>query len=257
MSKRSWIVAALVAVLVVAAPVLAQGRGLAKGRGIAVPPHAVARTTHAGEVVALDAEPGRGAAQLEIRTDSGEAKTFVLGPRWFVARSGFDLQPGDRVEVDTLYVAGCAYGAAAAEIRDLGRSTTLTLRNEDGVPVWSGGPGGGRCRRGRGGNGLGCDAQGPDMTRAETFEGTVVSFRAEPGAGLPTLVLSTGAAERSVVVSPFRILRSSGVQLTSGQRLAVHAAPAPDASHWVAIEVRDLGGAFDLRLRDPETGRPY
>jgi hypothetical protein len=99
-----------------------------------------AAATHSGDVLAFVCEPG-GPASIRIRTQNGEEQTFFLGPFWYVERVGFEARIGDRVQIDTVTPAWCGQQFAVTEVRNLESNTTLTLRNDQGMPLWRRGHG--------------------------------------------------------------------------------------------------------------------
>ena len=109
-----------------------------------------------------------------------------------------------------------------------------------------------------GGRGL-CSGAGPDLGRAATFSGAVVSFTGGPGTGFPTLVVDTGQGEVAIQLSPYRALRRSGYEPAAGARVEVTAAPVlmEGQDHWVALAIRDVATGITVTLRDPSTGLPF
>lgn len=239
-----------------------QGGGNGSGGGSGIDP--ATRTTFVGDVLRFEAVRGQGTPQLAVAVD-GEEKTFVLGPYWYLSKSGFAADAGDDVEVDAFACTSCTAGWAVAEVRNLSKATTLELRDENGLPLWTGG---GRGRGGRGGaqepaagrgNGAGrgeCGGEGPDMDAARDLDGVVVSFSGGPGVGRPTLILAVGGVETAVVASPYRVLQNAGVAFVAGERWLARVAPSADGTHLVALTLKNPATGFELVLRDPETGLP-
>jgi hypothetical protein len=237
-----------------------QGSGCSGGQGGG---NGTIDTAHpvvvAGTVVGFNAAAGEGTPTLVVKA-SGEEKTFVLGPYWYLAEKGFKANAGDSVEVKGYPCTGCANGLATAEVKNLTQGVSLSLRDEKGLPLWTkGGSGGGRHGRGQGGHGNGmCQGSGPDMARVQTIEGTVRSFTGGPGAGQPTLVVSTASGDRTVVPSPYRTVVRSGFSFAEGKQLAAKIAPVTvdGVEQWVVISLRDLSTGLDLVFRDATTGKP-
>lgn len=100
-------------------------------------------TTLRGTVAAVEVLPARrgqlGGMHLTLKT---EEKTVPVhaGPTWFIERSGFTLARGNTVEVTGSLVEfeGSTY-LIAREVKKEGKA--LKLRDEQGIPLWSGGPG--------------------------------------------------------------------------------------------------------------------
>ena len=122
------------------------------------------------------------------------------------------------------------------------------------------GPGGGPRFAGRGfvgaafGNGNCNGGRGVDVARVATFAGNVKSFTGGPGAGRPTLVLTTSEGEKTFIVAPYRIVMDAGVQFVPGMALTISAAPNAN-DEWVVVTFRDDAGK-EVVLRDVATGTP-
>ncbi|MFA6958462.1 MAG: hypothetical protein WC538_21555 [Thermoanaerobaculia bacterium] len=253
-----------------------------------------AEATFAGTVTQFSAAPGAGAPRLVILTDDAHNMTFELGPYWYLQQQKLAAAPNDRVEVVARSCSSCPSGYVAVTVRNLATGVTVALRAADGTPLWAGqssgnGQGNGSvnppptCPNGNGsgngnGNGNGysggnkgagmgggrgqhsgmCNGAGPDMTKAATFEGTVVSFAGGAGAGRPTLVLSTAAGNRTLLVAPYRAVMAAGVTFTSGDKLSVKSAPVVNdgVEEWVVVSFRNVATGFELALRDATTGYP-
>jgi hypothetical protein len=96
--------------------------------------------TVAGEVVSVDKTPaGRGRSQgvgLTLKTDKGMVQV-VLGPAWYLEDQGLKPAPGDHVEITgskTSYEGRALLIAGEVKKGD----KILKLRNEAGVPRWTG-----------------------------------------------------------------------------------------------------------------------
>jgi Iap family predicted aminopeptidase len=96
------------------------------------------------------------------------------------------------------------------------------------------------------------------MSAIAEATGTVVSFDFEPGAGTPELVLDTDTEQISLIVSPYRLVAASGLQLEPDMEVSVIYAPATvdEVTHLVTISITDLASGVTVQLRDPETGFP-
>lgn len=71
-----------------------------------------------------------------LKTDAGEIPVH-LGPAWYVERQDVKLEPGDTIQVKGARVTFQGKPAIiAAEVKK--GDETLRLRNDAGVPVWSG-----------------------------------------------------------------------------------------------------------------------
>lgn len=222
------------------------------------------KTVVTGDVVSLAAAPGAGMPTLTVRKSDGAEGAYVLGPYRYIVEKGFSAVAGDRVELTLFACTACDQGVAVAEVKNLTRGLTLPLRAEDGTPLFAGGRGRGGWGHGQGqGRGRGpeagqCDGTGPDLSRKATLDGTVKSFTGGFRQGRPTLVLLTSGGEKSVLVSPFRALRASGLVIAEGMRLEVVVAPVTvdQQEAWVALSVKDLATGATVELREASTGRP-
>ncbi len=242
-----------------------------------------------GVVMAFQAGVGQGMPELVVRDAAGNDRVFVLGPYWFLQSQGFAAQSGDQVTVNGYACASCEHQVAVASVVNATRALTLTLRNSDGTPAWTGprsaglrkhlgggasgvgataaGTGTGICQGGGTGHGAGngtclghrfCQVDAPDLSRVATFSGTVSSFTGGPGQGVPTVVLAAGQGEVAVVLSPYVVMLQAGYAPAAGAQVAVTAAPVTldGTEHWVAITLNDLASGLSLQFRNSETGLP-
>jgi hypothetical protein len=141
-------IAALVAVASVAAAQPATGPGMkwqgSGGWGMGSP---YARTydvktveTVSGTVVKIERiTPMRGMSagvHMILKTEAGDISVH-LGPAWYIERQDVKLEPGDAVQVKGARVTFQGKPAIiAAEIKK--GDELLPLRNDAGVPAWSG-----------------------------------------------------------------------------------------------------------------------
>ena len=98
-------------------------------------------TTLRGTVDAATVVPARGGRaggmHLALKTD-GQAMDVHLGPTWFLQREGIELAKGDAVEVTGSVVD--FEGTTFLIARELKKGQkVLKLRDEQGIPAWSGG----------------------------------------------------------------------------------------------------------------------
>lgn len=97
--------------------------------------------TIAGKVTAVESlaagkGPGVGWRRVTVQTDQ-EAIPVILGPVWYLEQQKFTLGSGDSLEVrgSRVTVEERPY-LIAAEVKK--GKKTLKLRDQDGLPVWSG-----------------------------------------------------------------------------------------------------------------------
>lgn len=123
-------------------PAAGAGNGSGPALGRIYDPASV--TTLSGTVADVSVAPGRrgSRAGTHIRLESeGKATEVHLGPSWFLEREKLELSKGDSVEVTgSLLDWDGEPLLVAREIRKGGQ--TVVLRDEQGVPAWSGGSGG-------------------------------------------------------------------------------------------------------------------
>lgn len=284
--KRTAVVLVIMALM--GGTALAQ-RGPGKGNHDGTGPNAQLgqALTVAGTVISFAATTGEGQPTLVVGGSAGN-HTFVLGPYRVIAAQGFAAETGDQVEVQGFECTACPSGVAVAKVSNVTKGVLLMLRNADGTPAWQGGPGrnrgygqGRRGQRGEGGNGStegctgtgpgtvgnahssaggarSCRGEGPDMTRVTLFAGPIESFTGGFHEGRPTLVVSTAAGDRAIMLSPFRALHRAGYTPVPRTDVEVVAAPitVDGAEEWVAVSVKDVAAGLVLQLRDATTGLP-
>ena len=134
-----WILLIAIAISTLSvASALAQ-RGMGQGAGRMYDP--ATETTVKGTVEEVKQIPGqRGGASgthLIVKTDK-ETLEVHLGPTAFLEKEKFTFAKGDQIEVTGSKVKiGPADALLAREVKK--GDKTLTLRNAQGIPVWSGG----------------------------------------------------------------------------------------------------------------------
>lgn len=108
--------------------------------------------TISGEVVSVDKIPSRRGmsygVHLTVKTDK-ETIPVHLGPGWYLDKQPVQIKPQDQVTVTGSRITYQGKPAfIAAEIQRGGE--TLKLRDQNGVPLWSGGKRGGGMEPGSG-----------------------------------------------------------------------------------------------------------
>ena len=257
--KRNLFFTLFAIALIVAGAAVAQQHGGPGGT-----PPAGPQSVISGPVVSFSAGAGQGMPSLVIQQAGGNV-TLVLGPFWFLQNAQFTAAVGDSIEATVMSCSDCPNGYAVIAVRNATNGTSVTLRNSDGLPLWTSqrtgrgmapgfggrGPGNGAGR----GPSNGCNGSGPDMTQVATFSGTVKSFEGGPGVGRPTLVLQTVEGDRTFIVAPYRVVLASGLEFIDGAAITLTAAPNVNGE-WVVITIRDSATGAELVLRDAQTGRP-
>ncbi len=94
-----------------------------------------------GEVQSVDRiTPRKGMSygvHLSVKTDKGETISVHLGPAWYIENQDVKIQPKDKIEVKGSKINfGGKPALIAAEIKK--GDQVLKLRDDSGVPVWSG-----------------------------------------------------------------------------------------------------------------------
>ncbi len=95
-------------------------------------------TTVSGTVEAVHDVTGRrgwNGMHVQLKTDQGDFDVHV-GPSWFLAQKKFQIAKGDQIEVTGSKVRFNNADALIARTIKKGDSA-LTLRNAQGLPVWS------------------------------------------------------------------------------------------------------------------------
>ena len=77
---------------------------------------------------------------LEVETELGQAVSVILGPPWYLERTGITFAAGDRVSVEGSKVMEDSgrIVVVAARVEKTAEKVTLRLRDEQGLPLWGG-----------------------------------------------------------------------------------------------------------------------
>ncbi|HPC33938.1 MAG TPA: hypothetical protein PL061_13360 [Syntrophales bacterium] len=121
-----------------AAPTTAAAQGWYWGSPVAPGYDRTAVVEMEGVALHVDMSPQRGGASLQMAAQ-GESVTVTLGPVWYLRRQDVDIKTGDQLTVKgakTKTREGKVY-LAAAVIKNLRTGRILTLRDEDGRPLWT------------------------------------------------------------------------------------------------------------------------
>jgi hypothetical protein len=185
----------------------------------------------------------RGAQYPTVVVDKLQIK---LAPEWYLLDNDIEIKTGDTLTITTAASANAAdtylYAIDVAK-----GSAFLKLRDSHGLPLWSGGPGGGN----RNGNG---QDNGPrqgsgecqgclDTTSAVTVTGTVEKVTAGAGIQFPTVVLKTADNKLlTIEIGPERLLLAADFEIVAGQKLTVKYAASTCKDELVALELTDGNG---------------
>jgi hypothetical protein len=106
------------------------------------------------EATVRSAKPTPPMPSLEVETELGQAVTVILGPPWYLERSGITFAAGDRIIVEGSKVMEDSgrIVVVAARVEKTAEKAILLLRDEKGQPQWVGMGGG---RMGGPGRGMG------------------------------------------------------------------------------------------------------
>lgn len=249
--KRT-IIFIIIATLALAAGVTAQQRGQGPsgpGNGPATGAPPGPQSTISGTVVSFTAGLGLGTPTLVV-TAGAEEVSLALGPYRLLQQSNFSAKAGDLIEAIVVACTECEHDFMVLSVRNITNGTSVVIdRSRAGMPGAAGRRGG----KGRGNGNQPC--VGPDMTKQETFTGTIKSFTGGPGVGQPTLVVTTSAGDRTVVAAPYRTFVEADYQFVVGAQVTIIAAPVPEGE-WVVISLKDEASGVTFVLRDAQSGVP-
>lgn len=82
--------------------------------------------------------PGMVGVRLNVITDTGERISVLVGPLYFLEQAGYSPKVGDRITIEGFLINSDVDAILVARTITYG-STTVTLRDEQGMPLWSGG----------------------------------------------------------------------------------------------------------------------
>jgi hypothetical protein len=183
-------------------------------------------------------------------------KQIKVAPVWFLIDNDFELATGDMVKVKA--AASNAPGNAYLYAIEITRGeVTLTLRNEAGAPLWTGGSNG---RGNSGGNGAGAPSAlrtgagciAPETIR--TVTGAIAKLTAGAGIQHPSMDLKVDASIITIKLGPERILLGAELELDTGSTVTVKYGVASCTGENLALEITGETGAT-LKLREDD-GRP-
>ena len=216
--------------------------------------------TVSGTVSSVTMGPGLQHPSFVLAEAGGESLTVELGPYWFLVANSFSLAVGDSV---TATVANCASrtdsDVVAFSVQDLTTGASITLRDENGKPLWKGKRGGqaqgqaqGQTKKG-GRGGAGCYASGGNVNPSTIQEvsGQVTALSLGLGTHRNTVTLTAqGGGQYVVALGPFWYMHQQGFTLQQGQAVSIRMAQC--AQGWVALSVENTATGKVLQLRNDQ-----
>ncbi|MEW6127263.1 MAG: hypothetical protein AB1757_09505 [Acidobacteriota bacterium] len=198
-----------------------------------------------------------------VLSDSSKI-TIMVGPYRYLVENNFTITVGDRMRVEAFRSLWPDNVYAAVELNDLTTGVTLTLREDDGSPLWTRNNG----QQGSRGNAYGQDGNNrmgdcwgwipPAGTlNITTLEGIVLSTHMAAGQEFPSFVLSlNGSGDVTILTGPYYLILQSGFDINIGDRMSVKGFPSLWYENtYVAVELNNLTTNDTLILRDG-TGQP-
>ena len=211
--------------------------------------------TLTGSVTAVAMDYGLGHPGFTMNSDQEGSLTVNLGPYFYLVANNFALAVGDQVSAK---VATCKTGLVAFEVTDLTSGKEITLRGDDGLPLWTGGKrgngqGGGQ---GNGHRGNGCRfggynaGQNVDLSTLTTIEGTLTALGTGIGTHNNTVTIQAAGEAYAISMGPYWYMVQEGFVLQLGEALQVRMAQCQ--GHWAAFSVTRPSTGQTLQLRDDQ-----
>jgi hypothetical protein len=190
-----------------------------------------------------DVDVARGAQYPTVVVNNLQIK---LAPEWYLLDNDVEIKTGDTLKITAAASANAADTYLYAI--DIAKgSAFLKLRDSQGLPLWTGGPGGsdrkGNGQRNGPGQGTG-ECQGClDAASATTINGTVEKVTAGAGIQFPTVVLKTADNKLlTIKIGPERVLLAADFEIVAAQKLTVKYAVSTCKEELVALELTDSNG---------------
>ena len=216
-----------------------------------------------GTVESVAMDYGLGYPGFVMATDDGTTLDVHLGPYWFLVSKNFSLAVGDEVSAE---VADCTKTAdegdvVAFEVTDSTSGAYLALRDDSGVPFWSGryrhGGLGQGTRHGQesGGRHRGAHGTGPHIDLFTLVEkvGTVTATNLGVGTHSNFLEFDCAGESFTLFLGPFWYMSNSGFTVKAGD--SIKAEMAQCANGWTAFSLTNLTTGTSIEFRD-ENGIP-
>lgn len=215
--------------------------------------------TLTGPVTAVAMDYGLGHPGFTMNSEQEGSLTVNLGPYFYLVANNFALAVGDQVSAK---VATCKMGVVAFQVTDLTSGKEITLRDENGLPLWTGG------KRGNGGQGNGqgngqggghrngCRfggygaGQNVDLSTLTTIEGTLTALGAGVGTHNNTVTVQAAGEAYAISMGPYWYMVREGFTLQLGETLSIRMAQCQ--GKWAAFSVTRPGTGETLQLRDDQ-----
>ncbi len=210
--------------------------------------------TVTGTVESVAMDYGLGHPGFILNSNEEGALQVNLGPYWYLVAHNFALGVGDQV---TAKVAGClktttASGVVAFEVTDITSGTSILLRNDQGLPLWTGakkghGNGGGNGAR-NGGYGAGLNV---DLATLIQVEGTLTAVNLGLGTHTNSVTLQAmDGTQYTVTLGPFWYMEQNGFILQQGDAVTISMALCK--GQWVAFAVTKTATGDTLQFRNDQ-----
>jgi hypothetical protein len=193
------------------------------------------------------------AVGVEYPSITVDKKTIKVAPAWYLDEKDFEIREGQSVRV----LAAPSNDPKdpylhAVKIENQTTLKSITIRDDDGTPLWARGGGRGR-KEDRPGNGM-ADGGCIDLATVKTAAGTIEKVSLGLGLEHPSLTVKLDDGTLlTVEIGPARVVLESDLELKAGSKITVLYAEAPCCDELVALELTVDGKT--LVLRD-EVGRP-
>lgn len=194
-----------------------------------------------GEILSLD-DFG-----MQFRTQAGEEMYIELGPPEFWQTQGVELYTGQLITIQGFVNEGM-YHAYQVMLQD---GQTLTVRDEFGQPLWSGGIDNGQGQNGQ--QNTAGDSSGTPQPQAQvdewlTLTGTLIDVRN----GMMTIQTEDGQVISFKTGQP-RFFQDQGITFAVGDQVSV--VGFYEGGNFSAGDITQLSTGLRVMLRDPN-GRP-
>ena len=171
--------------------------------------------------------------------------TIRVAPVWYLLEHNFEIKAGDRLKVTAAPPRNTNSYLGAITITNTATQASITLRDSDGLPLWSQAGHGAGMHNGTRVNGN-CG-----LTQVTTATGTVEQVAAGVGIQMPTLVLATAdGRDLTIKIGPERVLQAADFEIRTGDKLTVKYG-VNDWDELAALELTNAQGVT-LVLRNAD-----